>query len=166
MSREIRGWLAVLLLLAPFLSVSVGILNLLPVPPLDGGHMLFLTIEGTIRRDLSLKIKETILMMGLGLLLLLIVFVFYSDLTRNKLFGFSGTEAVGGDASGRVLLGDSLLPGGGPASCSPGRARRSYFFATPQVGRKVGSREYAFANSSSGYSLARGVSAACGSACL
>jgi len=85
-----QGWLAVLLLLAPFLSVSVGILNLLPVPPLDGGHMLFLTIEGILRRDLSLKVKEGILMVGLGLLVALIVFVFYSDLVRNKLFGLLG----------------------------------------------------------------------------
>jgi regulator of sigma E protease len=82
------GGPASLILLAAFLSVQVGILNLLPIPPLDGGHMLFLSVEGALRRDLSTKVKEVILMTGLGLLLALIVFVFYSDLTRTKLFSF------------------------------------------------------------------------------
>ena len=64
------------------ISINLGILNLLPVPILDGGHLLFFAIEGIIRRPISLKIKEIALQVGLLLLVLLMVMAFYFDIAR------------------------------------------------------------------------------------
>ncbi|HEV3276898.1 MAG TPA: RIP metalloprotease RseP [Terriglobia bacterium] len=64
-------------------SLSLGIFNLLPVPILDGGVILLLLIETVIRRDLSLRVKERVVQVGLALLLLLTVFVMYNDLVKT-----------------------------------------------------------------------------------
>lgn len=64
------------------ISVNLAILNLLPVPVLDGGHLLFFTIEGIIRRPINLKVKEIALQIGLGLLVLLMILAFYFDIER------------------------------------------------------------------------------------
>lgn len=62
------------------LSVNLGILNLLPIPVLDGGHLVFLTIEGIRRRPLSDWAMEASQRVGIFLLLALMVFVFYNDI--------------------------------------------------------------------------------------
>ncbi len=64
------------------ISINLAILNLLPVPVLDGGHLLFFAIEGIIRRPISLKVKEIALQIGLGLLVLLMILAFYFDIER------------------------------------------------------------------------------------
>jgi regulator of sigma E protease len=64
------------------ISINLAILNLLPVPVLDGGHLLFFTIEGIIRRPISLRVKEIALQIGLGLLILLMILAFYFDIER------------------------------------------------------------------------------------
>ncbi|MGH9775499.1 MAG: RIP metalloprotease RseP [Candidatus Acidiferrales bacterium] len=64
------------------ISVNLGILNLLPIPILDGGHILLLIIEGMIKRDLSLKVKERFVQVGLVFLLVLIAIVMYNDVAR------------------------------------------------------------------------------------
>ena len=64
------------------LSLNLGILNLLPIPVLDGGHILIMAMEGVSRRDFSVRIKERIAVAGAVLLLTLIVTVTYNDLTR------------------------------------------------------------------------------------
>ena len=64
------------------ISINLAVLNLLPVPVLDGGHLLFFTIEGIIRRPISLKVKEIALQIGLGLLVLLMILAFYFDIER------------------------------------------------------------------------------------
>ena len=64
------------------ISVNLGILNLLPVPVLDGGHILFFTIEAIIRRPVSIKTREIAQQVGIFLLLMLMVFVFYNDIMR------------------------------------------------------------------------------------
>ncbi len=61
------------------ISLNLGILNLLPIPILDGGHILLLSIEGIRRRDLSLAFKERFIQVGFVFLLLLFVFVMYND---------------------------------------------------------------------------------------
>ncbi|MFZ0641239.1 MAG: RIP metalloprotease RseP [Candidatus Acidiferrales bacterium] len=66
-----------------FLSVNLGILNLLPIPILDGGHVLMLAIEGSLRRDLSVAVKERFLTVGLVFLLTIIGFVTYFDVLRH-----------------------------------------------------------------------------------
>lgn len=63
-------------------SLNLGILNLLPIPILDGGHLLMLGVEGTLRRDLSLAAKERALQVGLVFLLLLFIVVMYNDVLR------------------------------------------------------------------------------------
>ncbi len=65
------------------ISLSLGIFNLLPVPILDGGVIMLLLIETVIRRDLSLRVKERVVQVGLALLLLLTVFVMYNDLVKT-----------------------------------------------------------------------------------
>jgi len=64
------------------ISINLGILNLLPVPVLDGGHILFFTIEAIIRKPISIKIKEVALQIGLTLLVILMALAFYFDILR------------------------------------------------------------------------------------
>jgi regulator of sigma E protease len=64
------------------ISINLGILNLLPIPILDGGHILFFAIEGVRGRPLSIKKREMAQQVGLLLLLSLILFVTYNDIMR------------------------------------------------------------------------------------
>jgi regulator of sigma E protease len=75
------GWIALLTLMA-MISLNLGILNLLPIPVLDGGHIAILALESVARRDLSLRVKEKVLLAGFVVLMLLMVTVIYNDLTR------------------------------------------------------------------------------------
>jgi|UniRef100_A0A7C3QVF2 regulator of sigma E protease len=74
-----------LMIFMGFISVTLGVMNLLPVPVLDGGHMLFLTAEGILRRPLSIRVRELSMQVGFVILLTIMVFAFYNDLMR--LFG-------------------------------------------------------------------------------
>ncbi len=65
--------------LMAFISVNLGILNLLPIPILDGGMIMMLGIEGFLRRDLSLAVKERFVQVGFVFLLLLFAYVMYND---------------------------------------------------------------------------------------
>jgi regulator of sigma E protease len=71
-----------LIFLAAVISLNLGLLNLLPIPILDGGHVLMLAIEGIMRRDLSIAFKERFVQVGLVFLLGLFAFVMYSDIMR------------------------------------------------------------------------------------
>jgi regulator of sigma E protease len=64
------------------------VLNLLPIPILDGGQFLFLLAEGILRRPLSLKLRERLTLVGLVLVMALMVFAFWNDLRR--VFGMFG----------------------------------------------------------------------------
>ena len=66
------------------LSLNLGLLNLMPIPVLDGGHILILLLEGIARRDFSIRVKEKMLVAGFVLLMLLMVTVIYNDLTRVR----------------------------------------------------------------------------------
>jgi regulator of sigma E protease len=66
--------------LVAFLSVGIGILNLLPIPPLDGGHLLFYGVEAVIRRPVSERMMEMAYRAGLLLVLCFMGFVFWNDL--------------------------------------------------------------------------------------
>jgi len=68
--------------LMSLISLSLGILNLLPIPVLDGGHIAFLAVEGGLQRDLSLRVKERLLQAGVFFLLLVFVVVMYNDIAR------------------------------------------------------------------------------------
>jgi regulator of sigma E protease len=76
-----QGASAVIALMA-LISVQLGILNLFPIPILDGGHILLLSLEGIRRRDFSLAFKERFIQVGLVFLLALIVYVTYNDVAR------------------------------------------------------------------------------------
>ncbi|HKV60937.1 MAG TPA: RIP metalloprotease RseP [Candidatus Acidoferrum sp.] len=76
-----RGPLAVISLMV-LISVNLGILNLLPIPILDGGNILLLTLEGIRRRDFSLAFKERFVQVGLVFLLVLFAYVMYNDVVR------------------------------------------------------------------------------------
>jgi regulator of sigma E protease len=64
------------------LSINLGVLNLLPIPVLDGGHLLFFLVEGVIGRPVSLRYREVAQQVGIFLLLLLMVYAFYNDIAR------------------------------------------------------------------------------------
>ncbi|MBZ9854671.1 RIP metalloprotease RseP [Mesorhizobium sp. CA13] len=66
--------------LVALLSVGIGILNLLPIPPLDGGHLLFYGVEAVIRRPVSERMMEMAYRAGLLLVLGFMAFVFWNDL--------------------------------------------------------------------------------------
>ncbi len=65
-----------------FLSINLGVLNLLPIPALDGGHLAFFALEGAMRRPLRPRHRELAQQVGLLLLITLMVFVFYNDIHR------------------------------------------------------------------------------------
>ena len=64
------------------LSINLGVLNLLPVPVLDGGHLFFFAVEAIIRRPVSLRYREKAQQVGIFLLLLLMIFAFANDIFR------------------------------------------------------------------------------------
>ena len=64
------------------ISLNLGLVNLLPIPVLDGGHIFIMALEGVARRDFSIRLKEKMLLAGLVLILMLMVTVIYNDLTR------------------------------------------------------------------------------------
>jgi len=74
--------LAPLLDLAALISVNLAILNLLPIPALDGGHIFFFLFEAVTRRPVSLATREKAQQVGMVLLILLMVFIFYNDIAR------------------------------------------------------------------------------------
>jgi regulator of sigma E protease len=71
-----------LISLVALISLNLGLLNLLPIPILDGGVMLLLMIEGVMGRDLSLAVKERIVQVSFVFLLMLTVFVLYNDVMK------------------------------------------------------------------------------------
>jgi regulator of sigma E protease len=64
------------------LSINLGVLNLLPVPVLDGGHLLFFLVEAVIRKPVAVRYREMAQQVGICLLALLMVYAFYNDIVR------------------------------------------------------------------------------------
>ncbi len=75
------GWMNFIYFMS-LLSVNLGILNLLPIPVLDGGHLVFLTIEGLRRKPMNERAQIVAQQVGIGLLGSLMIFVFYNDIVR------------------------------------------------------------------------------------
>jgi regulator of sigma E protease len=87
MIGELAGRVVVLgivpmLLLIAFLSANIGFLNLLPIPVLDGGHLLFYGIEALRRKPLNQRMQEIGFQIGIALVLMLMVYVGLNDLLR------------------------------------------------------------------------------------
>ena len=96
-----EGWTQFFLIMA-LVSLQLGVINLLPFPVLDGGHILIILVEGVIRRDLSLKIKERVMQTGFYLLIGLMGAVIYLDISKNSgllrdalntMFGLLGSKS-------------------------------------------------------------------------
>ena len=86
-----RGWEFFFKIMA-VLSISLGLLNLLPIPVLDGGHILFILIEAVQRKPISMRVRQTATYIGLAMVLLLMIMVFKNDIERNwsSISGFFG----------------------------------------------------------------------------
>ncbi len=80
--KSAKSGIAAFLGVMAVISVNLAMLNLLPVPVLDGGHLLFFGIEAISRRPVSIRVREVANVVGMALLLLLMVFVFKNDILR------------------------------------------------------------------------------------
>ncbi len=76
--------------LTALLSVSIGLLNLFPVPMLDGGHLLYYAVEAVRGRPLGEQAQEFGFKIGLALVMTLMVFATWNDLSRLQVFSFLG----------------------------------------------------------------------------
>ena len=88
-SLAVNGLLTALSLVAN-ISVGIGFLNLLPIPVLDGGHLLFYAYEAVARRPLAAKVQAVGYRVGLALVLGLMLFATVNDLQRLRVFNFIG----------------------------------------------------------------------------
>jgi regulator of sigma E protease len=86
--RQAKEGAASLALFTAIISVNLALLNLLPVPMLDGGHLFFFLIEAVMGRPLSLRKREWAQQVGFVLLMLLMVYALYNDLVRIDAFRF------------------------------------------------------------------------------
>ena len=68
--------------LMAMVSLNLAVFNLLPIPILDGGVILLLLVEMTMRRDLSLTVKESVFKLGFVFLMAVLAFVLYNDLSK------------------------------------------------------------------------------------
>jgi regulator of sigma E protease len=84
--EQARQGLASLAFFTAVISINLFLLNLLPVPMLDGGHLLFFAFEAVLGRPLSVRKREVAQQVGFALLMLLMVFAFYNDFKRIGLF--------------------------------------------------------------------------------
>jgi len=84
--RQAKEGMASLALFTAIISVNLAVLNLLPVPMLDGGHLFFFVIEAVLKRPLSLAKREAAQRVGFVLLMLLMVYALYNDLVRLDAF--------------------------------------------------------------------------------
>ena len=82
-SREAVKALPSFLSFLAFISLQLGIINLLPIPVLDGGHILILAVEATTRREFSEKLKERVMQTGFLFLLVFFAFVIYFDVVKT-----------------------------------------------------------------------------------
>ncbi len=81
-TQEAKAGLAVLFSFAALLSINLGIINLFPLPVLDGGHLVLFAVEAIRRRPLSMKTIEITQKMGIAILVFLMLIVMYNDILR------------------------------------------------------------------------------------
>jgi regulator of sigma E protease len=81
-AQQAKAGLESLLMFMAVISINLGILNLLPIPILDGGHLLFFLVEGVMRRPLDIRHREIMQQVGLVILIGLMAFAFYNDILR------------------------------------------------------------------------------------
>jgi regulator of sigma E protease len=86
--QQAKEGLGPLAMFTAIISINLAVLNLLPVPMLDGGHLFFFIIEAILGRPLSLKKREAAQQLGFVLLMMLMVYALYNDLVRIDAFKF------------------------------------------------------------------------------
>jgi regulator of sigma E protease len=79
-TRSAEAGIASFVTVMAWLSLSLAFLNILPFPALDGGHLVFLVVEGIIGREISIKVKSAIIQAGIIVLIMFMVFVMYNDI--------------------------------------------------------------------------------------
>jgi regulator of sigma E protease len=84
-AAEMKGWYSKFYL-AGEISLNLGVLNLLPFPILDGGMILLLLIEGALRHDISINVKERIYQAAFVVLIMFFAFVIFNDVTKLPIF--------------------------------------------------------------------------------
>jgi regulator of sigma E protease len=87
-TRQANEGLVSVAVFVAIISVNLAVLNLLPIPMLDGGHLLFFVIEAVLGRPLSLRKREVAQQVGFVLLMVIMVFALYNDLARLNVFKF------------------------------------------------------------------------------
>lgn len=87
--RALESGLSNFFILIAFISLQLGIINLFPIPALDGGHLMIYSIEALVRRDLSLKLKTILINSGFIILIALMVFVLLNDVAKVLPNGWS-----------------------------------------------------------------------------
>ncbi|KJS29293.1 MAG: hypothetical protein VR64_20895 [Desulfatitalea sp. BRH_c12] len=80
-NQQAQEGVVALLFFIAIISVNLAVINLVPIPVLDGGHLLFFAIEAVMRKPLSVRARETAQQVGVFLLILLMIFVFYNDIS-------------------------------------------------------------------------------------
>lgn len=80
--QQAREGLGSFFFFVAILSVNLGVLNLLPIPVLDGGHLLFFLLEGLLGRPVELKHRERAQQVGVFILILIMIYAFYNDIAR------------------------------------------------------------------------------------
>lgn len=84
-AAETPGWEAKLKVMT-FISLNLGILNLLPFPILDGGMILFLIIEGILRHDIDMRVKERVYQVAFVMIVVFAVYIIFNDISKLPLF--------------------------------------------------------------------------------
>ncbi|MFW6124276.1 MAG: RIP metalloprotease RseP [Acidobacteriota bacterium] len=79
----LRGGVITLLSWIAFISLQLGIINLFPIPVLDGGQILVLSLEGLFRKDFSPRVKQIIMQIGFAMFIIIIVFVILNDVVKR-----------------------------------------------------------------------------------
>ncbi|MGV8059662.1 MAG: RIP metalloprotease RseP [Smithellaceae bacterium] len=82
---QVKEGIIPFILFMALLSINLGVINLFPIPVLDGGHVMFYAIEMVIRREISVKVKEIAQQIGFALLVMLMIFVIMIDIERMNL---------------------------------------------------------------------------------
>lgn len=82
---QVKEGIIPFILFMALLSINLGVINLFPIPILDGGHIMFYAIEMVIRREVSSRVKEIAHQIGFALLIMLMIFVIMVDIERMNL---------------------------------------------------------------------------------
>ena len=89
--ESLKAGLFSFMFLMSYISINLAIINLLPIPILDGGHLMFFLIEAVIRRPVTGKVREVAVQFGLLFIVFLVALVFYNDISRILTKGWALT---------------------------------------------------------------------------